>query len=238
MAAGFVAQLIDGALGMAYGITCSSLLLTFGYSPLSASAAVHMAEVVTSGVSGHFHWRFGNVDPLLFRRLLWPGIAGGVLGAYGLSRLPAERLTPWVALYLFAMGARIIYKAIANRAAMRAEPGRIEGIGFAGGLFDALGGGGWGPIVTASLVGSGHDPRMAIGTANRAEFFVTVAQSATFIAAVGIGGWRTAAALCVGGALAAPLAAHAARRLEPKRLMLIVGLLVAILSLRTLWLSL
>ena len=96
------------------------------------------------------------------------------------------------------------------------KPGRIEGIGFAGGLFDALGGGGWGPIVTASLVGSGHDARMAIGTANRAEFFVTVAQSATFIAAIGFGGWRTAAALCVGGALAAPLAAHAARRLDPK----------------------
>jgi len=223
---------------MAYGITCSSLLLTFGYSPLSASAAVHMAEVVTSGVSGHFHWRFGNVDPQLFRRLLWPGVIGGVLGAYGLSRLPAERLTPFVALYLFAMGARIIYKAIARRAAPPAEPRRIEGIGFAGGLFDALGGGGWGPIVTASLVGSGHEPRMAIGTANRAEFFVTVAQSATFIAAIGFGGWRTAAALCVGGVLAGPLAAHAARRLDPRRLMLIVGLLVAILSLRTLWLSL
>src|SRR5687768_1256647 len=223
---------------MAYGITCSSLLLTFGYSPLSASAAVHMAEVVTSGVSGHFHWRFGNVDPLLFRRLLWPGVIGGVLGAYGLSRLPAQRLTPFVALYLFVMGARILYKAIATQAAPRGELRRIEGIGFAGGLFDALGGGGWGPIVTASLVGSGHDPRMAIGTANRAEFFVTVAQSATFVAAIGVGGWRAAAALCVGGILAAPLAAYTARRLDPRRLMLIVGLLVAILSLRTLWLSL
>jgi uncharacterized membrane protein YfcA len=238
VAAGFAAQLIDGALGMAYGITCSSLLLTFGYSPLSASAAVHMAEVVTSGVSGHFHWRFGNVDPVLFRRLLWPGMAGGVLGAYGLSRLPAERLTPFVALYLFAMGARIIYKALVTRAAARPESSRIEGIGFAGGLFDAMGGGGWGPIVTASLMGSGHDPRIAVGTANRAEFFVTIAQSATFVAAVGVGGWRTAAALCLGGALAAPLAAHAARRLEPKRLMLVVGVLVAMLSLRTLWWSL
>jgi uncharacterized protein len=167
-----------------------------------------------------------------------PGVSGGVLGACGLSRLPAEHLTRFVAFYLFAMGARIIYKAIAGPPASVGKPGRIEGIGFAGGLFDALGGGGWGPIVTASLVGSGHDARMAIGTANRAEFFVTVAQSATFIAAIGFGGWRTAAALCVGGALAAPLAAHAARRLDPRRLMLMVGLLVAILSLRTLWLSL
>jgi uncharacterized membrane protein YfcA len=238
IAAGFVAQLIDGALGMAYGVTCSSLLLNFGYSPLSASAAVHMAEVVTSGVSGHFHWRLGNVDRLLFRRLLWPGIAGGVLGAYALSRLPAERLTPFIAAYLFVMGARIIYKAIASRQDRRAGPGQVEIIGFAGGLCDAMGGGGWGPIVTASLVGNGHDPRMAIGTANRAEFFVTIAQAATFVGAIGIGGWRTAAALCVGGALAAPLAALATRRLEPRRLMLFVGLLVAMLSLRTLWLSL
>ena len=221
---------------MAYGVTCSSLLLTFGHSPLSASAAVHLAEVVTSGVSGHFHWRSGNVDRRLFRRLLWPGILGGVLGAYGLTRFPGERLTPFVALYLFAMAVRIIYKAIGTRAATRAEPGSIEGIGFAG-------------VVRRRAAAAGADRHrhargartqsaMAVGTANRAEFFVTVAQSATFIAVVGIGGWRTAAALGVGGALAAPLAARAASRLEPKRLMLVVGLLVAILSLRTLWLSL
>jgi uncharacterized membrane protein YfcA len=230
--------LIDGALGMAYGVTCSSVLLAFGYSPLSASAAVHMAEVVTSAVSGHFHWRLGNVDPRLFRRLLWPGMIGGVLGAYGLARLPAERLKPFVAAYLFVMGVRIIHKALVKAAARRAAPGGVEALGFAGGFCDAIGGGGWGPIVTASLVGSGHDPRTSIGTVNRAEFFVTVAQTATFIAAIGIGTWRTAAALCAGGVLAAPLAAYATRRVEPKRLMLFVGLLVAALSLRTLWLSL
>lgn len=230
--------MIDGALGMAYGVTCSSLLLAFGYSPLSASAAVHMAEVVTSGISGHFHWRFGNVDPALFRRLLWPGVAGGVLGAYGLSQLPGERFTPVVAAYLFVMGVRIIYKAVGRREAPRSEPAHLEGIGFAGGLCDAMGGGGWGPIVTSTLVDRGLDPRMAVGTANRVEFFVTVAQSATFIISIGVTGWQTAAALCVGGALAAPLAAHAARRLPAKRLMLIVGLLVATLSLRTLWLAL
>jgi uncharacterized membrane protein YfcA len=223
---------------MAYGVTCSSLLLALGHSPLAASSAVHMAEVVTSGVSGHFHRRFGNVDPGLFRRLLWPGMAGGVLGAYALTRVPSEFLTPLVSLYLLAMGARLVATAAGDAPLKRVERSNIEAIGFAGGACDAMGGGGWGPIVTATLVDRGHAPRIAVGTANRAEFFVTVAQSATFIAAIGIGGWRTAAALCVGGALAAPLAAHTARRLQPKRLMLIVGLLVAVLSLRTLWLSL
>lgn len=235
VAAGFVAQLIDGALGMAYGVTCTSLLLAFGFSPASASAGVHLAELVTSGISGHFHWRLGNVDPALFRRLVVPGMIGGVIGAYVLSAVPDDAIRPWIAAYLGLMGVRILLKARGRRAPpAAAAPARVGMLGFAGGLLDAMGGGGWGPIVTTTLVGQGTEPRRAIGSVNRAEFFVTLAQSATFLITIGVANWTIVAALCVGGALAAPLGAVAARRLDPRHLMTLVGLLIIGLSLRTL----
>jgi uncharacterized membrane protein YfcA len=234
---GFVAQSIDGALGMAYGVSCTSMLLAFGYSPAAASASVHMAEIVTSGVSGHFHWRLGNVDPVLFRNLVWPGMIGGAIGAYALTSIPAEVITPWIAVYLALMGVRILIKAWNGRPpALSAQ--RVEALGFTGGLLDAMGGGGWGPIVTSTLVGRGHEPRMAIGSVNRAEFFVTVVQSATFVLTIGLSNWRVVLGLCAGGALAAPLAARVARRLQAKHLMIAVGVLIILLSLRTLVMSL
>jgi uncharacterized membrane protein YfcA len=232
--AGFLAQLIDGALGMAYGVTCSSLLLTFGYPPSAASASVHMAEIVTSGVSGHFHWRLGNVDPALFRNLVWPGMAGGAIGAYALTLLPAEAIKPWVAVYLGLMGVRILVKALDGPAPVRTSSRRLEALGFAGGVLDAMGGGGWGPIVTSTLIGRGHAPRTAIGSVNRAEFFVTLVQSATFVTAIGIGNWPVVVALSIGGVAAAPLAAHVARRVKAEHLMMAVGTLIMCLSLRTL----
>jgi uncharacterized membrane protein YfcA len=232
--AGFVAQLIDGALGMAYGITCSSLLLAFGFTPASASASVHAAELVTSGISGHFHWRLGNVDKRLFTQLVWPGMIGGGLGAYLLSNLSAAAVTPWVALYLGLMGVRILYKAW--RAATPVASGRgVEWLGFAGGFLDAIGGGGWGPIVTSTLVGQGQEPRRAIGSVNRAEFFVTLAQSATFVLTIGLTEWKVIAALCIGGAVAAPLGASVAKRVDARKLMVGVGLLILALSARTLY---
>ncbi|MEZ5287565.1 MAG: sulfite exporter TauE/SafE family protein [Vicinamibacterales bacterium] len=237
-AAGFVAQAIDGALGMAYGVSCTSLLLTFGYSPAVASASVHMAEVVTSGISGHFHWRLGNVDTQLFRSLVWPGMIGGAVGAYALSALPGEALRPWIAVYLGLMGIRILIKALNGRPPTVATRQRVEALGFVGGLMDAMGGGGWGPIVTSTLVGRGHEPRMAIGSVNRAEFFVTLVQSATFIVMLGASNWQVVLGLCLGGALAAPIAAHAVRRLKAEHLMVMVGILIVLLSLRTLVTSL
>lgn len=236
-AAGFVAQMIDGALGMAYGVSCTSLLLAFGFPPAVASANVHLAEIVTSGISGHFHWRLGNVDPELFRRLLWPGIAGGAIGAYALSSIPGEHLTPWIAVYLALMGGRILVRAV-RRTAPAAARRRIEVLGFTGGLADAMGGGGWGPIVTSTLVGHGHEPRLAIGSVNRAEFFVTVVQSATFVAMLGMSRLQPVLGLCLGGALAAPLAAHVAKALPARTLMIVVGALIIGLSLRTLVASL
>ena len=230
--AGFTAQAVDGALGMAYGVTCTSLLLAFGYSPVAASASVHMAEIVTSGVSGHFHRRFGNVNSTLFRNLAGPGMIGGAVGAYVLASMPADAIKPVVAMYLGLMGLRILIRAwVGPRPKLIAAP-RIGMLGFTGGLPDAMGGG-WGPIVTSTL-GCGHDPRTAIGSVNRAEFFVTVVQSATFIFTIGLGNWRVVAGLCLGGAMAAPLAAVMARRLEAEHLMVAVGCLIVLVSLQTL----
>jgi uncharacterized membrane protein YfcA len=234
---GFVAQSIDGALGMAYGVSCTSMLLAFGHSPAAASASVHMAEIVTSGVSGHFHWRLGNVDPALFRNLVWPGMLGGAIGAYALSSIPGELLTPWIAVYLALMGVRILIKAWNGRPPTLSSQ-RVEALGFTGGLLDAMGGGGWGPIVTSTLVGRGHEPRMAIGSVNRAEFFVTIVQSATFVLTIGLSNWRVVLGLCAGGALAAPLAARVARALKAEHLMVAVGVLIIALSLRTFVVSL
>ena len=232
--AGFVAQLIDGALGMAYGVTCTSLLLSFGYSPAAASASVHMAEIVTSGISGHFHWRLGNVDAALFKNLVWPGMIGGAIGAYALTLIAAETIRPYIAGYFAIMGIRILIKAWNGRTPKGPTTPRVEALGFAGGLLDAMGGGGWGPIVTSTLVGQGHEPRLAIGSVNRAEFFVTVVQSATFAATIGLYNWPVVLGLCVGGAVSAPLAAVVARRVQATHLMVAVGLLIVLLSLRTL----
>jgi len=230
---GFLAQLIDGALGMAYGVTCNSLLLAFGYPPAAASASVHLAEVATSGVSGHFHWKLGNVDKTLFKQLVWPGMAGGALGAYTLSNLPGDNLRPWIAAYLGIMGVRILYKAASANRRQTSGRHRTQVLGFVGGLFDAIGGGGWGPIVTTTLVDRGLEPRMAIGSVNRAEFFVTLVQSFTFALFVGFAHWQVILGLCLGGVAAAPLAAYVARWLRAETLMFMVGILIVALSIRT-----
>jgi uncharacterized protein len=219
---------------MAYGVTCTSMLLAFGYTPAAASASVHAAELVTSGISGHFHWRLGNVDKHLFRNLVFPGMIGGAIGAYVLTSFPADVLTPWVAIYLALMGARIVYKAWRTRVIARATAPRVEVLGFFGGLLDAMGGGGWGPIVTSTLVGQGQEPRRAIGSVNRAEFFVTLAQSVVFVTTIGLTHWPVIAALCLGGAVAAPIGALIAKHARPRPLMIFVGLLIVGLSLRTL----
>ncbi len=218
---------------MAYGVTCSSMLLAFGYSPAAASASVHAAELVTSGISGHFHWRLGNVDKELFRHLVWPGVVGGAIGAYALTAFPPDALTPFVSVYLGIMGARILYKAWRNRTMSHPSKPRVEVLGFFGGLLDAMGGGGWGPIVTSTLVDQGREPRQAIGSVNRAEFFVTLAQSAVFVTTIGLTHWHVIAALCLGGAIAAPIAAIVAKHTQPRLLMVFVGILIVALSLRT-----
>lgn len=226
---GFLAQLVDGALGMGFGVITTSFLLGFGIAPASASAAVHVAKVVTGGVSGISHAMFGNVDRSLTLRLVAAGTLGGVLGAYVLVSIDGERIRPFIAIYLLAMGLLILRKAL--RPVVSASGYRaVAPLGFVGGLFDAIGGGGWGPIVTSTLIAGGTTARIAIGSVNLAEFAVAAATSVAFFAAIGLGYWRIIAGLVIGGVVAAPLAAYLSKRIEPRPMMIAVGLCIALLS--------
>jgi hypothetical protein len=233
VAAGFAAQLIDGTLGMAYGVTASSLLLSLGVTPAIASATVHAAECFTTGASAASHRVFGNVNGPLFRRLLVPGVIGAVAGAYILSSFPGDRLTPFVSSYLLIMGCVIVLKAF-REFPPRIVTTHLVPLGFGGAFVDAVGGGGWGPIVASTLIVRGNDVRKTIGSVNAVEFFVTLAASLTFILMLGVSNWQIIAGLAVGGLIAAPVGAWACTRIPLKPFTIFVGLLVIGLSLRTL----
>ena len=230
---GFVAQMIDGAIGMAYGVTATSVLLGLGVPPATASACVHAAETFTTGASGLAHWRFGNVDRKLLLRLAVPGMIGGMIGAYVLAELPGEALKPFISAYLLLLGVFIVWKALAVRPFEAPAARAVAPLGFFGGMLDAIGGGGWGPIVTSTLLGQGLTPRYAIGSVNIAEFFVTLTISTTFFLTVGLSLWPIIAGLIIGGVIAAPFAALATKHIPDKVLMLLVGCVVVLLSLRT-----
>lgn len=234
---GFAAQMIDGALGMAYGVTGSSLLMALGVPPPVASATVHAAECFTTGASAISHHAFGNVDGPLFRRLLIPGVIGAILGAYFLSNLPGDALRPFVAAYLIIMGIVIIYKAF-RIFPPRQITSHVIPLGFFGAFVDAIGGGGWGPVVASNLIARGGDIRKTIGTVNSVEFFVTLAASIVFLITLGLSNWQIILGLAVGGVIAAPLGAWASRHIPIKPFMIMVGVLVILLSLRTLLLAL
>lgn len=232
VAVGFAAQMIDGAIGMAYGVTASSVLLSAGVSPVTASACVHAAEVFTTGASGLAHWRLGNIDQRLVVSLMVPGMIGGAIGAYVLTSLPGEALRPWVSAYLLLLGLVILWKAFRSVPRQAAPPKGVVPLGFFGGLVDAVGGGGWGPLVTSTLLGSGGAPRTVIGSVNIAEFFVTLTISATFVATVGLSLWPIVLGLVIGGVIAAPFAALTTKHLPDRVLMVIVGGVVVGLSCR------
>lgn len=235
---GFAAQMIDGALGMAYGVSSNTFLLSLGLPPAAASASVHAAEVFTTGVSGLSHWKLQNIDTRLAKSLLLPGVLGGIIGAYLLTSLDGSLLKPWISAYLLVMGIVILVKAFgAGRKAQEIK--HVSLLGLVGGFFDAIGGGGWGPVVTTTLVARGNNARVSIGTVNFAEFFVTLAQSVTFVLTLRFGDyWQVIAGLLAGGVLAAPLAAYLTKRLPLKFLMVMVALLIILLSIRTIVLSL
>lgn len=239
---GFVAQTIDGALGMAYGVSSNTFLLSVGIPPAAASASVHMAEVVTTGISGFAHWKLGNVDWKLVRRLLITGMLGGVAGAYLLTSIDGDIIKPYIAAYLLLMGGLILYKAFTLQP--RTKPDeyhgpRVSWLGLVGGFCDAIGGGGWGPVVTSTLVARGKYPRTTIGSVNFSEFFVTFAESVTFVLALSFSEyWQIILGLLIGGGLAAPLAARVTRKLPIKTLMIMVGALIIITSIRTIYLAL
>ena len=234
---GFLAQIVDGALGMAYGVVSSTVLLAFGVAPAQASASVHVAEMFTTAASATSHSLAKNVDWRLFWRLAPAGIAGGVLGAYILTSVDGSLLRPFITGYLTLIGIYILYRAFRPRAAYH-EPNKrlVAPLGLVGGVVDATGGGGWGPVVTSTLVGAGGAPRYVIGTVNTVEFFLTTAISATFVIALLTGHWEEAEALAthawavagliVGGLIAAPLAGVVVRFIPQRRLMIAVGSLV------------
>lgn len=237
---GFVAQIIDGALGMAYGVSSNTFLLSLGLPPAAASASVHMAEVVTTGVSGTAHWRLGNIDWKLVKRLLIPGMIGGVAGAYLLTSINGDVLKPYISAYLLIMGAFILYKAFHLNGHVNngTHTARVSYLGLVGGFCDAVGGGGWGPVVTTTLVARGKNPRLTIGSVNFSEFFVTLAESITFVLTLSLGQyWQIILGLLIGGAIAAPLAARVTKHMPIKALMILVGTLIVILSIRTIYLA-
>jgi len=230
VAVGLAAQLVDGALGMAYGVTSASLLMALGLPPATASASVHAAEVATTGVSGLSHGLFGNVDRRLLRSLVLPGVLGAVAGAFLLSLADWAWLRPLVAAYLLGLGLLILWRAWRGRRGEH-RPGRYLPLGLAAGFLDAVGGGGWGPLTTSHLVARHLPPRIAIGTANVAEFFVSLAVTVVFLGTLGISHVPVVAGLLVGGVLAAPLSAWLASRIPARPLMAVVGLLVSGVSL-------
>src|SRR3954451_12755880 len=230
MLIGFAAQLVDGALGMAYGQISSTLLISMGVPPAAASAGVHTAETFTTAVSGISHVAHRNVDWKLFVRLVIPGVIGGVLGAYVLTTVDAARAKPFVLTYLTALGLYLFYRGVMHRHTER-RPKVGAPLGLVRGSLDAAGGGGWGGIVTSNLLVQGSNPRKTIGPVNTAEFFLTITISATFLATLGWKAFTTATlGLLIGGVAAAPFGAWIAQRVNPDTLLTFVGALLTMVS--------
>ena len=226
---GFAAQMVDGALGMAFGQISSTLLISTGVPPAAASAGVHTAESFTTAVSAISHVAHRNVDWRLFVRLVIPGMIGGIAGAYLLT-ISADSAKPFVLAYLTGLGLYLFYRGIMHRHTER-QPRVVAPLGLVGGFLDAAGGGGWGAIVTSNLLVQGSNPRKTIGTVNTAEFFLTVTISATFIATMGWKAFTTATlGLLIGGVLAAPLGAWIAKKINPDTLLTFVGALLTLVS--------
>ena len=230
IAAGFAAQIIDGALGMAFGVISSTLLISLGMPPAAASAGVHTVETFTTGLSGISHILHKNVDWKLFRRLALPGIVGGILGAYVLSNIDAAVVKPFVLAYLAGIGVLLAYRGF-KYPPHHKPPKHVAPLGLVGGFLDAAGGGGWGPIVTGNLLVQGGEPRRVIGTVNTSEFLLTATISATFIATLGWKAFTVATlGLLIGGVIAAPVGARIAAKVNPKTLLTAVGVLLIITS--------
>jgi len=228
---GFFAQIVDGALGMAYGVSCTSLLLTLGVPAKLASASVHTAEIFTTGVSGLSHIRFNNIDKRLFFKIVLTGTIGAVLGAYLLSGIfDGGIVKPYISIYLLVLGLYILSKAFKSKEKKEPKIKYASVLAFFGGLFDAIGGGGWGPIVTSNLLTQGHSPRYTIGTVNTAEFFVTYFATAVFIFVLGVQHVDIVLGLIIGGVLAAPFGAYLASKINQKLLLVLVGILVILTS--------
>jgi len=236
IAVGFAAQLVDGALGMAFGVISNTLLVgVLGVPPALASQRVHVVECFTTGVSGISHLLHRNIDGRLFLRLLIPGVIGGVIGAYLLSNLDAAIVKPFVLMYLSGIGLYLLWRGIMYPPKLR-EAKLVAPLGFIGGFLDAAGGGGWGPVVTSNLLIQGADPRKVVGTVSSVEFFLTVTISAAFIFHLGVADLAGATlGLLIGGLLAAPLGAWAAKHFPAKQMLILVGTVLTLTSTYGVW---
>ena len=227
---GFVAQLVDGALGMAYGVLANIAMLSMGLPPAQASALVHTAEVFTTGASAASHIYHRNVDWRMVMRLGVTGVLGGILGAWILSNLEIAAARRLVYAYLLLMGLYILWRSMRIALTPRTPSGWLMPLGFVAAFLDATGGGGWGPVTTSTLIGSGHAPRQTVGSVNTTEFFVTVAAATTFFAELGASPLEHLIPLVLGGVLAAPFGGWAVKYIRPRTLMVAVGLLIVTLS--------
>jgi uncharacterized membrane protein YfcA len=236
LVAGFVAQLVDGALGMGYGVTSATILLSAGVSPAAMSGSIHTAEMFASGASGYTHYKFGNVNRKLFKALVIPGVLGAIAGAV-LLVVAGERyssiIRPCIAAYTLVLGIKFIVTAIRGVRKQKKFK-RYRLLAAAGGFFDSFGGGGWGPIVTSTLINNGRSHKYVVGSVSLTEFFVTLSSAFTFFTMIGVSHWQTIIALVIGGLLAAPLAALLAGRLPRRLSFILLGALVIFWSIRIL----
>ena len=227
---GFLAQIIDGALGMAFGVISTSAMLTIGLPPAQASALVHTAEVFTTGASAASHIYHRNIDWRLVRKLGIAGVLGAIVGAWVLSNVDAAVMRPFVFGYLLLMGIYILLKSMRISPRRDAPAGWTTPVGFVSGFLDASGGGGWGPVTTSTLVGSGHAPRQTVGSVNATEFFITTAAATTFFIELGAAPLQNLVPLVIGGVLAAPLGGWAVKHMPARTLMIAVGVVLVALS--------
>jgi uncharacterized protein len=234
--AGFLAQLVDGALGMGYGVTSATVLLSTGISPVAISGSIHTAETFAAGVSGYSHYKFGNVNKKLFKALVIPGVIGAVVGAILLVLLGdkyGNHLRPVIAVYTLFLGIKFILNAFRQtKGAQKFKHYSL--LATVGGFFDSFGGGGWGPIVTSTLINNGRSHKYVIGSVSLTEFFITLASAFTFFTMLGVSHWQVIVALMIGGTIAAPLAAKLAGKIPKKTSYLLLGILVIFWSIRIL----
>jgi uncharacterized protein len=238
LAAGFVFAMIDGAIGMSYGVTSTAFSLSIGITPASASMAVHLSEIMSNGIAGWMHYRMGNVNWKLFKLLIIPGIVGAVTGAYLLSSLEHYSMytKPLVSVYTLILGSVILSKAFkTGKKRIGDKIKRISLLGLGGGFIDAVGGGGWGSIVLSSLIAGGRHPRFSLGTVKLSRFFIAMMGSLTFLSMLNGAPWSAIAGLIIGSALAAPIAARISNRISVKVIMVAVGIIVILVSLKSIW---
>jgi siroheme synthase-like protein len=236
---GFIAQMIDGALGMAYGVSVTTFLLGSGIpgiTPAIASASMHASEIFTTGSSSLVYMRFRNINMRLFRALVWPGLIGTIVGVITVSFVSKDYFSiikPMVAIYTLTLGIIIILRAF-KKPKKRKKVKNIYPIAFSGGFLDSVGGGGWGPIVTSSLLAGGRHLRYAVGSAHLAKFFVAVVSTVTFFFMIGLSHWQVIFGLVIGGMVAAPFSIYLSNKIPIKKGLILVGILIIIISLRTL----